>query len=104
MKMKLVTIAMGLTLIGTQAHASALRIVGGACRFEASQERIAVRNIDPTRNFGKFAQGSTTDGAHVYLTQNIRNSVLINISGKTGSAYSIVALSQSGDTRVRIGA
>jgi hypothetical protein len=81
----------------------AFTVASGNCILETSREAIQLVNKDPFMHFGLFAEGRSSRGETVYLTQNNPNSIDIHLHGEGGVSYSVFPVSDSGMTEVRTG-
>jgi hypothetical protein len=94
---------MSSVLTSSLAHADAPQVVSGNCQLQDSGEVIVLKNLDPFKHFGMFAEGHSQEGFRVYLTMNVRNSVDLNIQTPNNSGFTAVELAKSGPTRVHTG-
>ena len=95
-------LALSLLISPTAQAMETLKVASGSCRLETSGEVIQLTNVDPSQHFGLFAKGSSKEGDQIELDQNQRGAVEIMIQTTTGASLSIIELSTSGLTSIRI--
>lgn len=101
-KLALITL---LGLVSFNAHA--YKITSGSCQLEASKEVIELKEYDPLQHFGMFAQGFSSKGHRVFLSQIMIvgriDEVVIHIQSESGNAYTSIPMKAGIEAPLKLG-